>query len=248
MTMTTKTTKTAKLSTLTKAIVTVGKANDDARNAAIKPLGAWVGFVAERLVGDKPSLTIEAVENEVLLQCLAIASPKQRKNIGSFGTLAKNGFSTVYGWVNSLKRVHAAGLTVELLPSATSYNGGPYPLGKLAATVQARQPKAKGRTGRKLDKTPKGSASAPAAPASPEAPSSELSFGQVAKWLEKAAKLPADVLTDEHQADIGRVIAAASKMQRAVEKCVSERLALKATKARNAASSRKVASRRRKAA
>jgi hypothetical protein len=211
------TASTQTLNSVTLALVAVATGVDKAIAKAADAKSAWAAFCAAGLVGDKPSLTLDAIGEAMLEACRAKCSTvRQRKQLERVSHLAKHGFSTAYGWLMDLRRVHEAGLTVLMLASETGNGGKPYSLTELRRGTDPRQPKAKGRTGKAI--TPKADAEPTPNATAPVAPADGLTLETVAAFLEAEAKRrSAKSLADNDQAALGRITAATATMVRMVE-------------------------------
>jgi len=205
------------LSTATVAMVAAATGVDTALRNGEQACNVWARYCAKRLMGDKPSLTLDDVAATLVAACLAVATPKQKKEIGTVGTLAKNGFATAYGWHRMLVRIHAANMLPQLAEAKSSL----WALGKAAPSTQAPSSrKGKGKKGKGKAGANNGSADANVAETqlSP-APSASLGWKDVAAFViaeRKAGKADAKRLMDNEPA-IANIIAELGNIARLME-------------------------------
>lgn len=170
---------TASLSTHTVAMVAAASGVDTALKSGENACNQWARFCSKRLMGNKPSLTLDDVSATLVAACLAVATPKQRKEIGSIGTLAKHGFATAYGWYRMLVRIHAA----NMLPQLAEPKSSLWALGKAAPSTQSpSKRKAKGKATKGKGKAETAPETAPQATPS-ATPSAVMGWADVRAFL-----------------------------------------------------------------
>ena len=212
------------LASVTADLFNAGRAVDGVLRRSETAKQSWAQFCAMRLVGDKPSLTMEQVADAIVEQVRSRVGVRKAKAIGSIADVSKAGFGTIAGWFYDLRRVEKAGLLTRLTgPDAvplTTLRRGTDP------TTEGAKATAKGRKAKAAPATA-------AAQVEPSAPvSASLTMEQVAAFLEGEAKRrSAKSLADHEQGPLGRIVAASATMVRMVENHVAAQAKAKAAKA-----------------
>lgn len=202
------------LATHTTAMVAAASGVDTAMRNGEHACNTWARFCAKRMMGNKPSLTLDDVSATLVAACMAVATPKQKREIGTVGSLAKNGFATAYGWFRMLARIEAAGMLPQLGEAKSS-------LWALGKSVPAQQPKAprKGKAKGKTVAKGKGSDAGTVAPQATVQPSvpAPIGFKECREFLVSVRKGKNLKAIQANEAHLSVIIAEASNIARMLE-------------------------------
>jgi hypothetical protein len=221
-------TKTLTLASATSALVAAGSTVDKAINDTTATCTAYARFVAKGIIAK--TFTLDDASDALVAACMIAATPKQRKEIGTIGSLSRNGFPTVYGWFRMLVRISEAGRLADLL----NVNGKPskWTLQTLGRDCKAVQPKAPRKASKsKADKAAPETATAPVAAAA-------VDYKAVRTFLVNARKAGATADLMAHEADVSVILAEAGNLARLIE---AKKLAAKKAKAKGTVKARKAA-------
>jgi hypothetical protein len=218
------------LASATTALVAAGSTVDKAINDTTATCTTYARFVAKGLIAK--TFTLDDASDALVAACMIAATPKQRKEIGTIGSLSRNGFPTVYGWFRMLVRISEAGRLADLL----NVNGKPskwtlQTLGRDCKAVQPKAPRKASKGKGKADKAAPETATAPVA----AAPITIKAMRTFIVALRKAGAT-ADLMA--HEADVSVILAEAGNLARLIE---AKKLAAKKAKAKGTVKARKAA-------